>query len=124
ADRAYVDTERQRRESMGDEVTRHGGDADRREARRRIASDHEFERIEGSGQRGAECTRNRSGGSAADHDALVGPAQGKSTAERRSTAARKLCIAGFKAARRPDPAGPGGLQGDDDTAPKRHLPAV
>ncbi len=124
ADRADADAERQRLKSMGDEIARHRGDADRREARRRIASDHEFESIEGAGERGAERARDRSRRSAADHDALVGAAQVKSTAERSGKAARKLGISGFKADRRPDPAGPGGLQRHDDAAAKRHPPAM
>ena len=109
---------------MGDEIPRHGGDADRRQAGRRIASDHEFERIEGAGERGAERARDRSRRSAADHDALVGAAQVKSTAERSGKAAGKLGISGFKADRRPDPAGPDGLQRHDDAAAKRHPPAM
>jgi hypothetical protein len=81
-------------------------------------------RIERAGERSAERARDRSGRSAADHDALVGAAQVESTAERSGKAARKLGISGFKADRRPDPAGPGGLQGHDDAAAKRHPAAM
>src|SRR5207247_9424243 len=94
ADRADADAERQFLKSMGGKITRHGGDADRRQARWRIASDHEFERIERAGERGAERAPDRSRRSAADHDALVGTAQVKSTAERSGKAARKLGISG------------------------------
>jgi hypothetical protein len=124
ADRANADPERQLGKSVGDKITRHSGDTDRRQAGRRIASDHQFERIEGAGERRAERARDRSGRSAADHDALIGAAQVKSTAERSRKPARKLGISGFKADRRPDTAGPGGLQGHDDAAAKRHPPAM
>src|SRR5207247_10735966 len=77
-----------------------------------------------AGERGAELARDRSRRSAADHDALVGTAQVKSTAERSGKAARKLGISGLKTDRRPDPAGPGGLQGHDDAAAKRHPSAM
>ncbi len=124
ADRTDADAERQRLESVGDEIARHRGDADRRQAGRRIAPDYQFERIEGAGERRAERARDRCRRAAADHDALVGAAQVKSTAERRGKAARKLGISRFQADRRPDPAGPGGLQRHDDAAAKRHPPAM
>ncbi len=72
-----------RRKRMGDEIAGNGGDADRRQAGRRIAADHEFEGIEGAGQRRAERARDRRRGAAADHDALVGAAQMKAAADAR-----------------------------------------
>ena len=110
--------------AMGDEIARHRGDADRRQAGRRIAADHQFERIEGAGERRAERARDRGRRAAADHDALVGAAQVKATAERGGKAAGKLGISGFKADRRADAAGPDRLQRHDDAAAKRHPPAM
>ncbi len=81
ADRTDADAERQRRKSMGDEITGHRGDADRRQAGRGIAPDHEFEGIEGAGQRGAERTRDRSRRTTSDHASLVGAAQVKAAAQ-------------------------------------------
>ena len=82
ADRADADAERQRRKSMGDKIARHRGDADRRQAGRRIAPDHQLEGIERAGQRRAERAGDRGRGAAADHDALIGAAQMKSAAQR------------------------------------------
>ena len=109
---------------MGDEIARHRGNADRRQAGRCIAADHEFEGIEGAGERGAERTGDRRRRAAADHDALVGAAQMKGAAERSGQAAGKLGIAGFKPDGRTDAARPDGLQRHDDAAAKRHPPAM
>ena len=109
---------------MGDKIARHRGDPDRGQAGRRITPDHELKGVEGAGKRCPERARNRGGGAAADHDALVGAAQVKATAKRRGKAAGKLGIPRFEADRRADPARPGGLQGHDDAAAKRHPPAM
>ena len=124
ADRADADAERQRRKSMGDEIAGDRGDADRRQAGRGVAADHEFEGIERAGERRAERARDRRRRAAADHDALVGAAQVKGAAERGGEAAGKLGVSRFKANGGTDAARPDGLQRDDDAAAKRHPPAM
>ena len=124
ADRTDADAERQRREGMGDEIARHRGDADRRQAGRRIAADHQFEGIEGAGQRRPEGAGDRGRGAAADHDALIGAAQMKAAAERSGKTAGKLGISGLKPDRGADAAGPDRLQRHDHAAAKRHPAAM
>src|ERR1700738_511477 len=54
ANRADAGAKRQRRKSMGDEISRHRGDPDRRQAGRRISADHQLKGIERAGQRRSE----------------------------------------------------------------------
>ena len=124
ADRTDADADRQRRKRMRHEIAGHRGDADRRQAGRRIAADHQLEGIEGAGQRRAECAGDRRRGAAAHHDALVGAAQMKAAAERCREPAGQLGIARFQSDRGADAAGPDRLQRYDDAAAKRHPPAM
>ncbi len=59
ADRTDADAERQRRKSVGDEITRQRRDPDRGQAGRRISADHQFKGIE-SARPAAPRTRPRS----------------------------------------------------------------
>ena len=79
ADLIDADAKRQRGKPVGDEIARHRGNADRRQAHRGISADHQFEGVEGAGQRRAERARNCGCGPATDHDALIGAAQVKSS---------------------------------------------
>ena len=123
-DRGDADAERQFAKCMGDEIAGDRSDANRRQAGRRISADHEFERIEGAGQRRPERARDRGGGAAADHDALIATAQMKGAAERGGEAARQLGVARLQSDRGADAAGPHGLQRHDQAAAKRHPPAM
>ena len=124
ADRTDADAERQHRKCMGDKIAGDRGDADRGQAGRRISPDHQFKGIERTGERGAERARNRGGGAAADHDALIGAAQVKAAAQRGGDPAGKLGVSGFKSDRGADAARPDRLQRHDHTAAKRHPPAM
>ena len=124
ADRTDADAERQRRKRVGDKIAGHRGDADRRQAGRRIAADHQLKSIEGAGQRRAEGAGDRGRGAAADHDALIGAAQMKAAAERGGKPAGKLGIARFQPDRGADAAGPDRLQRHDHAAAKRHPAAM
>ena len=66
---------------MGDEIARHGRYADWRQAGRRVASDHQLERIKGSGERRAKGTGDRGRSATTNHDALIGSTQMKSAAQ-------------------------------------------
>ena len=122
--RAGTDAERQRRKGMGDKIADDGSDPDRRQARGRIAADHEFEGVERARQRRAEGARDRSRRAASHHQPLIGTAQMKSAAERSAEPARKLGISGLKPDRCADPAGPDRLQRHDHAAAKRHPTAM
>ena len=122
--RTGADAERQRRKGVGDKIADDGGNPDRRQARGRIAADHELESIERARQRRAEGAGDGSGRAASDHQALVGAAQMKSAADRSAEPARELGISGLKPDRRADPAGPDRLQRHDHAAAKRHPAAM
>ena len=124
ADRTDADAERQHRESMGDDIAGDRGNADRRQACRSIATDHQLKGIEGTGERRAKGARNRRRGTAADHDALIGAAQMKPAAQRGGEPAGELGVSCFEPDRGADTARPDGLQRHDHAAAKRHPPAM
>ena len=116
------------RKCMGDKIARYRGDADRRQAGRRISPDHQLKGIECAGQRGPERARNRSGGAAADHDALIGAAQMKPAAQRSADPAGKLGISRLEPDRGADAARPDRLQAPQsrcrETTSGRHASAL
>ena len=81
---------------MGNEIAGHRGNADRRQARRRVAADDQLEGVEGARQGRAERAGDRGRRAAADHDPLVGAAQMKRTPERGGKAAGQLGVAGLE----------------------------
>ena len=111
-------------ETTGNEIADERSDPDRREARHRIVSDHEFEAVEGAGERRAECAGNASGGAAADQNAQVRAPQPEGAADPRCDAARELSVARLRSDRGPDAARPYRLQSDDHTSGKRHPAAM
>jgi len=93
-------------------------------AGRGISADHKLEGGEGAGQRRTEGARDRDGGAASDHDALIGAAQMECTSQRGREPAGKLGVSRFKSHRSADAGGPDRLQRDDHAAAERHPPAM
>ena len=75
ADRTDAQPKRQDRESMSDKIPGHGRHPDRRQACRRVATDHQFKRIKRTGERRPESPGDGGCGATTDHDALIGAAQ-------------------------------------------------
>ncbi len=109
---------------MSDEIAGDRGYSNRRQAGRRIAADHQLKSIERARQRRPERAGNRGRGAAADHDSLIGTAQMKGAAQRGGDARGQLGVAGLQPDRGADAARPHRLQRHDDTAAKRHPPAM
>ena len=110
---------------MGDKIACYGGDTHRSKTGRRVTSDHQLKCIEGASERRTESTCDCRRGATADHNALIGAAQVKSAAAQRGCeTAGKLGVTGFQSNRSADSAGPYRLRRHDDTAAKRHPPAM
>ena len=109
---------------MRDEIAGHRGYSNRRQAGRRVAPDHQFERIEGAGERRAERAGDRGRSTTAHHDALIDAAQMKAAPQRGGNAAGKLRVTGFQPDRRADAARPHRLRRHDHAAAKRHPAAM
>jgi hypothetical protein len=98
--------------------------SDRRQARRRIAADDQFETVKRASQWCAERAGNPGGGAASDENAKVATAQPKRHADTRGDAAGKLRITRFQTDGRAHPARPHRLGGDDHASQQRHATAV
>src|SRR5262249_55349628 len=92
----------------------------RRKRSDRVAAYNQLEAIEGATERRAESTGDRRGGTAADQNTHIAPAQAERTPDHRSDAARDLCVSRLEANRGADTARPDGLGSYDQAAPHGH----
>src|SRR6266700_2697433 len=118
------DSHRCRIEQIGDDVADQRSQSHGSEACDRIASDHDFERIECSPKWRSECTRDRARRSAPNQYAQISAPEVEGTPDPRPNAARQLRVAGLETDRGANSTRPHGLQRHADASNERHAPAV
>ena len=118
------DSHRCRIEQIGDDVADQRSQSHGSEACDRIASDHDFERIECSPKWRSECTRDRARRSAPNQYAQISAPEVEGTPDPRPNAARQLRVAGLETDRGANSTRPHGLQRHADASDERHTPTV